>query len=146
MRGRICRYLEAQFHERSASCSSILVRKSGVSVGSVQRSARCKDCPTDAWIDAIVSFSFAMFMESEKRDLRVTVDESFRDLATNSLDDAFCNLPLQVHDQIIVGMLVWITGSIARLEQKVDRLDTAVDGLTKAVEDLTVGVGKLVRW
>jgi hypothetical protein len=79
---------------------------------------RCKGCPTDAWIDASVSFS---------------------------LDDAFCRCK-QVQDQIIVGMLVWITGSIARLEQKVDRLDTAVDGLTKAVGDLTVDVGNLVRW
>jgi hypothetical protein len=95
---------------------------------------------------ASVSFSFAMVMAFEKRDLCVAVNETFREPETRSLDDAFGNLPLHVQRQVIVGMLVWIPASAVRIEHKVDHLGTLVDGLEKAVEDLAIGVRGLVRW
>lgn len=95
---------------------------------------------------ASVSFSFAMVMALEKRDLCVAVNETFKGLDTRSLDDAFGNLPLHVQQQVIVGMLVWITASAVRIEHKVDHLGTLVDGLEEAVEDLAIGVRGLVRW
>jgi hypothetical protein len=95
---------------------------------------------------ASVSFSFAMVMALEKRDLCVAVNETFKDLDTRSLDDAFGNLPLHVQQQVIVGMLVWIAASAVRIERKVDHLGTLVDGLEEAVEDLAIGIRGLVCW
>lgn len=76
----------------------------------------------------------------------MTANKIFIESAPHLSSDAFGNLPLHVQEQVIFGLLVWIAGSFARIEQKFDRLDTLVDDLEKSVDDLAVGVRSLGRW
>jgi hypothetical protein len=100
VRLRVFRYLDARPRENSESRFPSHGPKIRNDVRTHCALACCRNLPTDAWMGASVSFSFAMVMAFEKRDLCVAVNETFREPETRSLDDAFGNLPLHVQGQV----------------------------------------------
>lgn len=53
---------------------------------------------------------------------------------------------LLVQGSAIVGLLVQMSGSLARLEQRVDGVSAIVNGLERTVANLTTDVKDLVHW